>query len=176
MGNPLVKQTPGPFEVTGLIYDNHNALPDQPCRSVSIYTLEYIIFTTSRILIPICHSPRERVYTLANNMRKLYDIVQPQNWAQTPGADSMYRCFLDSIGIPTVEIRRSYDRLITTIRFPALIRWHMYIESGPVNKSWRAGMLPVTSWRHTVYTVSCIISQWPFSMTRSLLSPKYIFH
>ena len=35
-----------------------------------------------------------------------------------------------SIGNPTVEIRRSYDRLISTMRFPILVRWHLYIESG----------------------------------------------
>ena len=30
-----------------------------------------------------------------------------------------------------MEIRRSYDRLIATMGFPILIRWHLYIESGP---------------------------------------------
>ena len=30
-----------------------------------------------------------------------------------------------------MEIRRSYDRLISTMVFPILIRQHLYIESGP---------------------------------------------
>ena len=30
-----------------------------------------------------------------------------------------------------MEIRRSYDRLISTMGFPILVRWHIYIESGP---------------------------------------------
>ena len=30
-----------------------------------------------------------------------------------------------------MEIRRSYDRLISTMGFPILIRWHLYIESRP---------------------------------------------
>ena len=30
-----------------------------------------------------------------------------------------------------MEIRRSYDRLISTMGFPILVRWHCYIESGP---------------------------------------------
>ena len=30
-----------------------------------------------------------------------------------------------------MEIRRSYDRLISTIGFPILVRWHLYIEQGP---------------------------------------------
>ena len=30
-----------------------------------------------------------------------------------------------------MEIRRSYDRLISTMGFPILVRWRLYIESGP---------------------------------------------
>ena len=30
-----------------------------------------------------------------------------------------------------MEIRRSYDRLISTTGFPILVRWHLNIESGP---------------------------------------------
>ena len=30
-----------------------------------------------------------------------------------------------------MEIRRSYDRLISTMGFPILVRWHLYIESWP---------------------------------------------
>ena len=30
-----------------------------------------------------------------------------------------------------MEIRRSYDRLISTVRFPILVRQHLSIESGP---------------------------------------------
>ena len=30
-----------------------------------------------------------------------------------------------------MEIRRSYDRLISTMGFPILVRWDLYIESGP---------------------------------------------
>ena len=30
-----------------------------------------------------------------------------------------------------MEIRRYYDRLISTMGFPILVRWHIYIESGP---------------------------------------------
>ena len=38
---------------------------------------------------------------------------------------------ITSIGNPIVEIRRSDDRLISTMEFPILVRWHLYIESGP---------------------------------------------
>ena len=36
-----------------------------------------------------------------------------------------------------MEIRRSYDRLISTMGFPLLVRRHLYIESGPwANMAW----------------------------------------
>ena len=47
------------------------------------------------------------------------------------GVDSIQRWLLTSIGNPTVEIRRSCDRLISTMWFPILVRRHLYIESGP---------------------------------------------
>ena len=47
------------------------------------------------------------------------------------GTDSITRCHLTSIGNPIMEIRRSYDRLISTMGLPILVRWHLYIESGP---------------------------------------------
>ena len=48
----------------------------------------------------------------------------------TQGPDSISRWCLTSVGNPIVEIRRSYDRLISTMGFPILVRWHRYIESG----------------------------------------------
>ena len=47
------------------------------------------------------------------------------------GPDSILLCRLTSIGNSIVEIRRSYDRLISTMGFPILVRKHLYIESGP---------------------------------------------
>ena len=35
------------------------------------------------------------------------------------------------VGNPSVEIRRSYHRLISTIGFPILVKLHLFIESGP---------------------------------------------
>ena len=45
------------------------------------------------------------------------------------GPDSIKRWHLISIGNPIVEIRWSDDRLISTMGFPILVRWHL--ESGP---------------------------------------------
>ena len=47
------------------------------------------------------------------------------------GGGSVKRWHLTSIGNPIVEIRRSYDCLISTMGFPILVRLHLYIESGP---------------------------------------------
>ena len=46
-------------------------------------------------------------------------------------AESIKICHLTSIGNPIVEIRLFYDRLISTMGFPILVRWHLYIESRP---------------------------------------------
>ena len=64
------------------------------------------------------------------------------------GPDSIWRCHLTSIGNLIMEIRRSYDRLISTMGFPILVRWHLYIESlinsmvtnDPVNQRLRASV------------------------------------
>ena len=47
------------------------------------------------------------------------------------GPDSIKRWHLANIGNPIVEIRRSCDRLISTMGFPILVRRHLYIGSGP---------------------------------------------
>ena len=54
-----------------------------------------------------------------------------ENNFNNQGPDSIQSCRLISIGNPTVEIRRSSDRLISTVGFPILVRWHLYIESPP---------------------------------------------
>ena len=61
-----------------------------------------------------------------------------------PGADPTWRCHLASIENPIVEIRRSHDRLISTMRFPILVRWHLYSESGLRSRT----RFTNTSWAH----------------------------
>ena len=53
------------------------------------------------------------------------------SWTMIPRPGPRPRWHLTSLGNPIVEIRRSYDRLISTMGFPVLVRWHLYIESGP---------------------------------------------
>ena len=63
-----------------------------------------------------------KVYSPAKNT---YDTFE------TRRAESTSRWHLTSIGNSIVEIRRSYDRLISTMGFSILVRRHLYIESGP---------------------------------------------
>ena len=45
------------------------------------------------------------------------------------GHDSIYKCHLNSIGNPIVEIRRSYNCLISTMGFLILDRRHLWIRA-----------------------------------------------
>ena len=54
------------------------------------------------------------------------------------------KCHLTSIGISSVEIRQSYDRLISTMEFS--IRRHLDIESGPRNDHRALLWWPIITW------------------------------
>ena len=60
-----------------------------------------------------------------------------------PGGWFKERHHLTSIWNPIVEIRRSDDRLISTMGFPILVRWHLYIESGLLSLA----VIPQHDWR-----------------------------
>ena len=63
------------------------------------------------------------------------------------GVDSIKRFHLTSMWNPIVEIRRSYDRLISTMGFPILVRRHLYIELGPRRLfTCRRGVLLLDCW------------------------------
>ena len=81
-----------------------------------------------------------------------------------------------------MEIRRSYDRLISIMGFPILVRWHLYIESGP----WRCydANFVVTreSWwllsRISGYWQQTLIHFWCLSLhdlIRQYMSPDNVF-
>ena len=50
---------------------------------------------------------------------------------KTPKMSLQYRCHVTSTGIPTEEIRWSYNHLISTMVFLIPVRQHIHIESGP---------------------------------------------
>ena len=55
--------------------------------------------------------------------------IPPQQLRCAGGIIKRYH--LTSIGNAIMEIRRSYERLTSTMGFPILVRWHLFIESGP---------------------------------------------
>ena len=76
-----------------------------------------------------------------------------------------------------VEIRRSHDRLIFTMGFPILVRWHLYIELGPrsVPDGWdrwectvgegggHAGLMTIRKLKMSLlWMLNCILSVWLF--------------
>ena len=87
------------------------------------------------------------------------------------GSDSMQICHLTSTGNPIVEIRWSSDCLISTMLFPLLVRWHLYIESG--SRPWAAMALTmqdtwVLAFHEGVY-------QWPVSSVKETIKNNKAF-
>ena len=58
-----------------------------------------------------------------------------QESTSNQGANLIQRCFLSTIENPIVEIRRSCNHLVSIMGFPLLVRWHLFIESGPSGSS-----------------------------------------
>ena len=72
-----------------------------------------------------------------------------------------------------MEIRRSYDRLISTMEFPILVRRLLYIESGPSNVE-RVSMSPSPCYTCLVCIISAL-QLWVFisrCVILQLLSPE----
>ena len=71
-----------------------------------------------------------------HNFQRFSWYVQLEYFLLVYGKDqlintSLFMAWVDltSRGNPIVQIRRSYDRLISTLGFPLLERWHIYINS-----------------------------------------------
>ena len=82
------------------------------------------------------------------------------------GPDSIERCHLTSIWNPIVEIRWSYDRLIPTMGFPILVRWHLYIEPTPwirIYDSLNSGMNQVEPRRISMNPIQLILHHVGFT-------------
>ena len=69
-------------------------------------------------------------------------LRQPPTPPPPPGCWFNKICHLTSKRNPIVEIRRSFDCLISTMGFTILVRWHLYIESGP----WFRNITDISSW------------------------------
>ena len=85
----------------------------------------------------------------------------------TQSPDSIQRWYLTSISNPIVEIRWSYDHLISTMGFPMLVRRHLYIESGPwYNNAIALYVKPLWCWNQNTPEVTRSI---PFLLMTWLL-------
>ena len=91
----------------------------------------------------------------------------------------MLRCHFTSIENPIVEIRLSYDRLISTVGITILVRRHIYIESGP-RAGWEGvgGGAMLAPWT----LLSGYTDTWPIEESESssplreiLIQQKYSF-
>ena len=71
------------------------------------------------------------VYTHAFKDKKYNGMIRPNTTHNPAGKIQIYKCRLTTIGNPIVEIRRSYDRLLSTMWFPTLLKQHLYTESVP---------------------------------------------
>ena len=83
------------------------------------------------------------------------------------GADSIQRCHLTSIGIPIVEIRWSYGRLISTIGFPILVRRYQ----GPDDSSLDNTSLPLQHLTHWGRVTHICMSKLTIIVSDNGLSP-----
>ena len=80
------------------------------------------------------------------------------------GSDKIQRSHLTSIWNPIVEIRRSYDRHISTMGFPILVRQHLYIESVPWSLFHWHGLSAITyRLLRSILTHPCSIPNWQFN-------------
>ena len=87
--------------------------------------------TTKHILYALFSGHTLYTHNLQPYINNIIISTTLYNGNSTPGPDSILRCRLTGIGNPIVEIRRSHDRLISTMGFPILERRHLFIESGP---------------------------------------------
>ena len=87
------------------------------------------------------HSENVSFIDVMVNVKGWFWFFTESQFSYSQGADSIKRCHLTSIGKPIVEIRRSYYRLICIMGFPILVRWLLYIESGPRSQTARQPLL-----------------------------------
>ena len=96
--------------------------------------------SSAAIVLTICYIVEHPIFITLLFFKQLFILSCIElgqywcsGWRHYQGADSIKRCHLTRIGNPIVEIRWSYDHLISTMGFPILVRRHLYIESGPMS-------------------------------------------
>ena len=141
-----------------------------------IYSSGYFPGTGAIVRLPQCQWSNPEEYRMGLSPKEMslhYQILWIKSFCLSPyydvlqGLDSIWRLCLPSTGNPIVEIRRYYDRLISTTGFPLLVRRHLYIESEPSNlwtEEFPAHLfMRVVELMHGLFEV-CIRS-WAFTLT-----------
>ena len=108
-------------------------------------------------------------------IQELLDLRARQSFWNAPWALIQFKmCHLTSIENPIVEIRRSYDRLISTMGFPILVRWHLYTESGPSSLSGRTSKS--RPWDIELYSNNHRAADAPikFKNNTMIATPKFV--
>ena len=78
------------------------------------------------------------------------------------GANSIKICRLCSIGNPIVEIRWSFDRLVSTMEIPISVRRHYYIESEPSMCVLIVEHCKFNVWLHRNFLAYLVTILWDF--------------
>ena len=93
------------------------------------------------------------------------------------GADSITRCHLTRIGNTIVEIRRSYNRLISTMGFAILLRHHLYIESEPRSQDSVVEEVSIHKLTFSLKPSVITLKYFPLSLWRNwlILKPFFIY-
>ena len=110
--NPLMCVSRNP-QTTEKKQDDLSTAPQKTLPVITQYSKQHL------------ESWKDNIFKLQQALHTLSFQVSYQN------LDSIWRCGLTRKGNPTVEIRPSWDHLISKIGFPRLVRWHLYIESAP---------------------------------------------
>ena len=86
----------------------------------------------------------------------LHVILHVEGCQTWPGPRLYIKTVYPGIGIPTLKIRRSRDRLIFNMGIPILVRQHLYTETVP---RW---LITLSSpwWRHPMETFSALLAIW----------------
>ena len=85
---------------------------------------------STNFLFPLKPRSWEKVHH-SFHIHFMIDVGMVPYGTRTAGGWFNIKMTFTSIVNPIVKIRRSYDRLISTMGFPILVRWHLYIQSGP---------------------------------------------
>ena len=119
-----------------------SGLPHSLRYNISNVSCQYIILSNmkEKCLLNVCRQYAADIIGLAERFQIFISQWNLSNlpvyrfpyFVRTP-PDSIQRCHFTSIGNRIVEIRRSLDRIISTMAFSLSVSWHPFNEQPPGN-------------------------------------------